>query len=129
LEQLNNETSLQLKTFRNSYGQVCKSLLFSHKDSMSLQSTKENNSKSFDDRLVAIDYLKSFTTTLVLLLNAILAYPTWGKFNQENYVRNSTAPIIDPMKWKGFDLPPTLLNLYFMALIKGIMTYSGSDLN
>lgn len=84
---------------------------------MSLQSTKENKSKSFADRLVAIDYLRSFTTTLVLLLHAILAYPTWGKFNQENYVRNSTAPIIDPMKWKGFDLPPTLLNPYFMARI------------
>jgi hypothetical protein len=78
---------------------------------------------------VEIDFLRSFTTTLVLLLHAILAYPTWGKFNQENYVRNSTAPIINPMLWEGFDLPPTLLNLYFMALIKGIMTYSGSDLN
>ena len=84
---------------------------------MSLQSTKENNLKSFADRSVAIDYLRSFTTILVLLLHAILAYPTWGKFNQENYVRNSTAPIIDPMKWKGFDFPPTLLNLYFMALM------------
>jgi len=66
---------------------------------------------------VEIDFLRSFTTTLVLLLHAILAYSTWGKFNQENYVRNSTAPIIDPMQWNGFDLPPTLLNLNFMALI------------
>lgn len=72
---------------------------------------------AFSDRACAIDYLRSFITAQVLFLHSILAYPTWGVFSPQNYSRDSTAPIIDPMKWKGFDLPPTLLNLYFMALM------------
>ncbi len=56
-------------------------------------------------------------TVLVLVLHAILAYPTWGKFNPADYGNHSAAPIVDAAKWKGFDLVPLLLNLFFMALM------------
>ena len=68
-------------------------------------------------RTCAIDYLRALMTVLVLVLHAILAYPTWGKFDATDYVDHSSAPIIDPTKWKGFDLIPLLLNLFFMALM------------
>ena len=68
-------------------------------------------------RSSAIDYLRALMTVLVLVLHAILAYPTWGKFNPADYADLSAAPIVDPAKWKGFDLAPLLLNLFFMALM------------
>jgi peptidoglycan/LPS O-acetylase OafA/YrhL len=68
-------------------------------------------------RTCAIDYLRSLITVLVLVLHALLAYPTWGNFDPADYVDHSSAPIVDPAKWKGFDLAPMLLNLFFMALM------------
>ena len=56
-------------------------------------------------------------TVLVLVLHSILAYPSWGKFDPSDYTHTSTGPIIDPMKWNGFNLPPGLLNNFFMALM------------
>lgn len=67
-------------------------------------------------RSCALDYLRSTITVLVVLLHAILAYPTWGIFNPTDYV-HSTAPVIDPMPSRVFDLPPVLLNNFFMALM------------
>jgi len=68
------------------------------------------------DRTCAIDYLRTSMTVLVLLLHSMLAYPTWGRL-EPSYYLISTAPIIDPIKWNGFDLPPTLINNFFMALM------------
>ena len=68
-------------------------------------------------RSSAIDYLRALITVLVLFLHAILAYPTWGKFDPADYVDHSAAPIVDAAKWVGFDLAPLLLNLFFMALM------------
>ena len=45
-----------------------------------------------------------------------MAYPTWGIFNSSDYV-HSTAPVIDPMTSRAFDLLPALLNNFFMALM------------
>jgi len=53
---------------------------------------------------------------LVVFLHAILAYPTWGTLNPTDYV-HSTAPVIDPLKSRVFDLLPALLNNFFMALM------------
>jgi surface polysaccharide O-acyltransferase-like enzyme len=53
---------------------------------------------------------------LVVFLHAIMAYPTWGIFNSSDYV-HSTAPVIDPMTSRAFDLLPALLNNFFMALM------------
>ena len=67
-------------------------------------------------RSYALDYLRATVTVLVVLLHAILAYPTWGIFNPTDYV-HSTAPVIDPIPSRVFDLPPVLLNNFFMALM------------
>jgi hypothetical protein len=67
-------------------------------------------------RSYALDYLRATVTVLVVLLHAILAYPTWGIFNPTDYV-HSTAPVIDPVPSQVFDLPPVLLNNFFMALM------------
>ena len=64
-------------------------------------------------RSYALDYLRATVTVLVVLLHAILAYPTWGIFNPTDYV-HSTAPVIDPMPSRVFDLPPVLLNNFFI---------------
>ena len=67
-------------------------------------------------RSCALDYLRAAITVLVVFLHAILAYPTWGIFNSSDYV-HSTAPVIDPLKSRAFDLLPALLNNFFMALM------------
>jgi len=72
--------------------------------------------KPLRPRSCALDYLRSTITVLVVWLHAILAYPTWGIFNPTDYV-HSTAPVIDPMPSRVFDLPPVLLNNFFMALM------------
>ncbi|MFM1902778.1 MAG: hypothetical protein RLZZ440_678, partial [Planctomycetota bacterium] len=54
-------------------------------------------------RSCALDYLRAAITVLVVFLHAILAYPTWGIFNSSDYV-HSTAPVIDPLKSRAFDL-------------------------
>jgi hypothetical protein len=72
--------------------------------------------KPSSPRSCALDYLRATITVLVVLLHAVLAYPTWGRFNPADYV-HSTAPVIDPMTSRAFDLFPTLLNNFFMALM------------
>jgi glucan biosynthesis protein C len=67
-------------------------------------------------RSCALDYLRATITVLVVFLHAILAYPTWGTLNPTDYV-HSTAPVIDPLTSRAFDLLPALLNNFFMALM------------
>lgn len=71
--------------------------------------------KPSSPRSCALDYLRAAITVLVVLLHAILAYPTWGRFNPTDYVH--TAPVIDPITSRAFDLFPALLNNFFMALM------------
>ena len=68
-------------------------------------------------RASAIDYLRALMTIFVLILHDTLAYTTWGKFDPADYFNHSAAPIIDPNKWRGFDIVAPLLNLFFMALM------------
>lgn len=72
--------------------------------------------KSPGVRTPSIDYLRSFITLLVLFVHAILAYSTSSRFNPENF-SHSVAPIVDPIKWAGFDLAPRLLNTFIMPLM------------
>ena len=67
-------------------------------------------------RSCSLDYLRAAITVLVVLLHAILAYPTWGRFFPKDYL-HSTGPVIDPQKSAAFDLFPALLNNFFMALM------------
>jgi len=72
--------------------------------------------KPSSGRSCFLDYLRTAIVVLVVFLHAILAYPTWGTFCPASYL-SSTAPVIDPQKSAAFDLVPTLLNGFFMALM------------
>ena len=72
--------------------------------------------KPSSGRSCSLDYLRTAIIVLVVFLHSILAYPTWGRFYPEHYL-HSTAPVIDPQKSAAFDLIPTLLNCFFMALM------------
>ena len=67
------------------------------------------------ERTGAIDALRSFLTVLVVLLHSVMAYTTWAQLDKENYAHGSTSPVVDPIRWVGFDLVPALLNSFFMA--------------
>lgn len=67
-------------------------------------------------RDLAIDYLRSSVTVLVVAHHAALAYTTYGSYNPGNYIRSS-APIIDTVR----SLPLTWFvgwnDMFFMALM------------
>lgn len=67
-------------------------------------------------RKVAIDYLRTFIIVLVLVHHSILAYVVFGKFNPEHYLW-STAPIVDPQRWVGFDVAVSFNDVFFMSLM------------
>jgi len=67
-------------------------------------------------RDLAIDYLRSSVTVLVVAHHAALAYTTYGSYDPGNYIRSS-APIIDSVR----SLPLTWFvgwnDMFFMALM------------
>src|SRR5208283_524665 len=69
-----------------------------------------------DRRKVAIDYLRTFVIVLVLVHHSVLAYVTFGKFDRSHYIW-STAPIVDPRRWIGFDLITVFNDIFFMSLM------------
>jgi hypothetical protein len=64
----------------------------------------------------ALDYLRGFLTVVVLAHHAALAYTYLAHFDREHYV-SSTAPIVDPQRWAGFDLFTLFNDLFFMSLM------------
>jgi glucan biosynthesis protein C len=68
------------------------------------------------NRIVAFDYLRGFIIVLVVLHHSVLAYCRFGHFDRRHYLW-STAPIVDDMKWSGFDLIVLFNDGYFMALL------------
>jgi glucans biosynthesis protein C len=67
-------------------------------------------------RIVAFDYLRGFIVVLVVLHHSVLAYCRFGHFDRLHYLRSS-APIVDPAKWLGFDLIVLFNDGYFMPLM------------
>ncbi len=67
-------------------------------------------------RIVAFDYLRGFVTALVVLHHSVLAYCSFGYFNQRHYLW-STAPIVDGDRWSGFDVLVLFNDSYFMPLM------------
>lgn len=70
-------------------------------------------------RLVALDHLRGFVVGLVVLHHAVLAYCTFGHIDRVHYAL-STAPIVDPQRWIGFDLVVVLNDGFFMPLLFGL---------
>ncbi|MFH6781826.1 MULTISPECIES: acyltransferase family protein [Methylobacterium] len=70
-------------------------------------------------RLVALDRMRGFVVGLVVLHHAVLAYCTFGHIDRVHYAL-STAPIVDPQRWIGFDLVVLLDDGFFMPLLFGL---------
>jgi len=71
---------------------------------------------SGSERIAAFDYLRSFGVLLVLFHHTILGYVTWGFLNPQNPTSTFT-PIVDGMKWAGFDVIVGLNDTFFMPLL------------
>jgi ABC-type Na+ efflux pump permease subunit/surface polysaccharide O-acyltransferase-like enzyme len=68
------------------------------------------------ERIVALDYLRSFGVLLVILHHAALAYVTFGYLNPADPTA-TFSPIVDSAKWAGFDLIVLLNDTFFMPLL------------
>jgi glucans biosynthesis protein C len=67
-------------------------------------------------RQIGPDYLRGFVIVLVVLHHAVLAYCRFGHFDPRHYLW-STAPIVDPQRWVGFDIAVLFNDSYFMPLM------------
>lgn len=67
-------------------------------------------------RDIAIDYLRSSVTVLVVAHHAALAYTNFSRYDPGNYMR-STAPVVDSVRWMPFDLLISWNDMFFMALM------------
>lgn len=79
------------------------------------------------ERLIAFDHMRGFVVGLVVFHHATLAYCTFGHINRVNYAL-STAPVVDPRHWIGFDLLVRLNDAFFMPLLfllSGLFVWDG----
>ena len=67
-------------------------------------------------RNVAFDYLRSFGVLLVLLHHTVLAYVTFGFLNPYAFMQ-TFSPVVDGLKWAGFDRIALLNDTFFMPLL------------
>ncbi len=69
-----------------------------------------------DLRVPAFDYLRSWGVLLVVLHHAVLAYVTFGFLNPLDPMQ-TFSPIVDSLKWIGFDRIALLNDTFFMPLL------------
>lgn len=67
-------------------------------------------------RNLAIDYLRSSITILVVAHHAALAYNTFSHYDPDHY-RKSTAPIVDTSRWMPLDWFVGWNDMFFMSLM------------
>lgn len=76
-------------------------------------------------RDVSIDYLRTSLTLLVVAHHSAMAYTTWAHFDATQPLR-STAPVVDTVRWVGFDCLVQFDDVFFMSLlffISGLFVY------
>jgi glucans biosynthesis protein C len=78
--------------------------------------TSEARPPAPEGRLTALDRLRGALVGLVVLHHAVLAYCTFGRVDRIHY-HLSTAPIVDPQSWIGFDVLVRLDDAFFMPLL------------
>ncbi len=67
-------------------------------------------------RDIAIDYLRSGVTLLVVAHHASLAYNTVSFYDADHYMKSST-PIVDALRWKPLDFFVGWNDMFFMSLM------------
>lgn len=78
-------------------------------------------------RQPAFDDARTFVVMLVLLHHAGIAYAVFARFDPRFYLWSS-APIIDPARWFGFDVLYMATEVFFMPLLfllSGLFVWSG----
>lgn len=71
---------------------------------------------NMNNRILWIDYLRSFIIILVVAHHSALAYTTFATFNKEVYIL-STNPVVDPQRWIGTDILVFFNDIFFMSLM------------
>lgn len=69
-----------------------------------------------EGRDVAIDHLRAFVVALVVLLHAALAYTSFSTYDNTHWV-DSSAPVVDTVRWPVLDWVVGSLDAFFMALM------------
>ncbi|MEJ2149435.1 MAG: acyltransferase family protein [Chloroflexota bacterium] len=80
-------------------------------------------------RDIPIDYLRSCVIVLVVFLHAAIAYTTFSTFNAARYFESS-APIVDSVRWPFLDLFVLFFDTFFMPLlffVSGLFTFHSLD--
>jgi peptidoglycan/LPS O-acetylase OafA/YrhL len=71
---------------------------------------------NMNNRILWIDYLRSFIIILVVAHHSALAYTTFATFNKEVYIL-STNPVVDSQRWIGTDILVFFNDIFFMSLM------------
>jgi len=89
-------------------------------------SPNETQSKGRD---VAIDYLRAFVIVLVVFLHAALAYASFSTYDETRWI-DSSAPVVDTIRWPFLDGFILYFDTFFMALlffVSGLFTVSSLE--
>jgi peptidoglycan/LPS O-acetylase OafA/YrhL len=80
-------------------------------------------------RDASLDYLRAFIVLLVLLHHSMLAYVDFWRAQPRTFAITS-APIVDPGHWAGFDIIAMFNDTFFMALmflLSGLFVWSSLE--
>lgn len=80
-------------------------------------------------RDASLDYLRAFIVLLVLLHHSMLAYVDFWRAQPRTFAITS-APIVDPEHWAGFDIIAMFNDTFFMALmflLSGLFVWSSLE--
>ncbi len=68
------------------------------------------------NRNAALDRARTFITLLVLANHAVVAYTAFGRFYPNHYLWSS-APVVDSLRWIGFNVLTLFNDAFFMCLM------------
>jgi glucans biosynthesis protein C len=68
------------------------------------------------ERDISIDYLRAVVTLMVLAHHSSLAYTTFAHFDSQ-HIFDSTAPVVDTVRWAFLDYAENFNDVFFMSLM------------